>query len=218
MEERTFAASYSSGKDSTLAVYKTIQCGLKLKELIMTYNTDKDISWFHGVPEPIIDRLSRSIGAPIRLIRTSGGSEYERNFEAALKEVRAGGTEICVFGDIDIEEHRVWCSDRCTQSGMEACFPLWRKSREDVVSEFIAREFTTYITVVDTERMSEAYLGEKLTAAVMRSLKKDGVDVCGENGEYHTFVTDGPLFSEPVEFRFGNVLHQGKYAVLPVEP
>lgn len=153
LKGKKFVASYSSGKDSTLSIYKAIQSGMIPMGLIMTYNTDRERSWFHGISPQVIHKLETSMSLPINLIKTSG-EDYEKNFEKELLTQKSAGAEVCVFGDIDLEEHLAWCSARCQNTGLQPCFPLWQKSRRQAVLEFLEAGFTTHITVVDTERMS----------------------------------------------------------------
>ncbi len=212
---KKFVASYSGGKDSILAIYRAIKQGLTPLALITTYNTDRKRSWFHGIPEAVLTRISKSLDIPIWLIKTSG-DEYSENFEKTLQSAKELGAEICVFGDIDIEEHKKWCSERCQAVGMEALLPLWGEARDRLVYEFIDSGFTSNITVIDTRRMSECFLGQKLTKETMDLIAAQGVDICGENGEYHTFVSDGPIFNQPIDFSFGEKIVENGYAVLPI--
>lgn len=214
-EKRKFVASFSSGKDSTLSVYKAIQAGMEPLGLVITYNTDAERAWFHGLPESVIQRLSEALAIPIELIRTSG-AEYEANFEKKLREYRAAGADTCVFGDIDIEGHLQWGMDRCANSELTPFFPLWQMDRKAAVMEFLDCGFTTRITTVNTSLMSADYLGKALTRELMSEMEADGIDVCGENGEYHTLVTDGPLFKKPFQYAFGQPVFDHGYAKLPV--
>jgi len=112
LKGKKFVASFSGGKDSTLAIYRAIMNGMIPVEFIITYNIDKERSWFHGIPETLLNTIEESVGVPIRLIKTTG-AEYEANFEKALQASKERGAEICVFGDIDLEGHLTWCKDRC---------------------------------------------------------------------------------------------------------
>jgi len=212
---KKFVASYSGGKDSILAIYRAIKLGMEPISLIITYNIDMERSWFHGVPEDLLNEVSASLNIPIKLIKTSG-KDYVANFEKELRAQKENGAEICVFGDIDIEEHLKWCTDRCDAAGMEAFFPLWQEERKALVDEFIENGFTANIIVVDTDRLSEKHLGMTLSPETISSIVSEGADACGENGEYHTFVSDGPLFRKPVSFRYGELVRRGQYAVLPI--
>lgn len=215
MKNKKFVASYSGGKDSILAIYRAINQGMKPMALIITYNTDVDRSWFHGMPEHTLDEVSKSLNIPIKLIKTSG-KEYADNFKKELREQKKNGAEVCVFGDIDIEGHLEWCTNICKESDIEAYFPLWQESREKLVREFIAEGFTANITVVDTTRLSDKHLGRILSEETIQSISEEGADICGENGEYHSFVSDGPIFSYPIPFSYGEKIVQDQFARLPI--
>lgn len=215
LKGKKFIASYSGGKDSTLAVYRAVQQGMEPVELFTTYNTDRKQSWFHGIPGPLLNRISEELGIPIALLETSG-EKYKENFENHLKSAKEKGAEICIFGDIDLEEHLKWCTDRCMAAGIEAYFPLWKESRKSLVHEFIESGFKTIITVVDTSRLSEQFAGKILTKKIAEDIENCGADICGENGEYHTFAFDGPLFKNPVEFKSNDMIYHDKYAIIPI--
>ncbi|MEG0894681.1 MAG: diphthine--ammonia ligase [Oscillospiraceae bacterium] len=213
---KKFVASYSGGKDSILAIYRAINQGMEPVCLIITYNTDKKRSWFHGIPQTVLESLSKSLDIPIWLIKTSG-EEYAVNFEKALDKAKNLGAEVCIFGDIDIEGHLKWCTERCDNVGLQAFFPLWGENRAKLVYEFIDSGFTANFTIIDTKRMSDSFLGETLTKENVDLIANQGADICGENGEYHTFVSAGPIFKKQVDFCFGEKIMENDYAVLPIE-
>lgn len=213
---KKIVASYSGGKDSILAIYRAVKLGMKPASLIITYNIDMERSWFHGVPRDLLNEVSASLNIPIKLIETSG-KDYTANFEKELKAQKENGVEICVFGDIDIEEHLQWCTARCDAVGIEAFFPLLQEERKALVDEFVERGFTANITVVNTDRLSEKHLGMTLTPETVSSIVSEGADACGENGEYHTFVSNGPLFKKPVAFCYGKIVRSGQYSILPIK-
>lgn len=215
MEKKRFVASYSGGKDSVLAIHRAIRQGMEPACLIITYNTDAGRSWFHGIPEALLEEVSDALKIPIHLIRT-GGEAYRDSFVTELRRQKQAGVDCCVFGDIDIDDHLAWCEDVCREAGLEACFPLWKEARADLVREFIASGFTAEITIVDTTRLSEKHLKMKLSEEALESIGSEGADICGENGEYHSFVSDGPLFLHPVAFTWGETVHRGNYAIAPV--
>jgi len=212
---KKFVASYSGGKDSILAIYKAIEAGLSPLELITTYNTDAGRSWFHGLSEGLIQKVSDSLGIPITLIKTSG-EKYEENFEKALSEAKDKGAEVCVFGDIDIEGHLEWCTRRCENTGLVPYFPLWKKERKKVVHEFIDAGFSALVTIIDTSRLSKDFLGQKLTKKILGEIEESGADICGENGEYHTFVYDGPIFENKIDLAIKGKVERDKYIVLDI--
>lgn len=215
MNNRKFVASYSGGKDSILALTRTIEAGMEPAALLITYNTDAGRSWFHGITKDLLQVVERSLNIPIICIETSGEA-YAQQFQAALEAQKRQGVEVCVFGDIDLEDHLQWCRGVCQKSGIEPCFPLWQEPRRELVQEFIKRGFTAKITVVNTGLLSDKHLGMVLSEDVLCSIEAEGADACGENGEYHTIVLDGPLFAFPLPVEFGHQLNMGKLAVLPV--
>ncbi len=215
LKGRKFVLSYSGGKDSILALHRALKQGMVPQKLIITYNTDMGRSWFHGIPEPLLQQVSDCLGIPICLIRTSG-SDYRENFIQRLRLEKEQGAQVCVFGDIDIAGHLQWCSEVCQEAGLEPFFPLWQEPREALVREFLREGYTAHITVVDTTRLSQFHLGQLLSEDLLASIKQEGADVCGENGEYHTFVSDGPAFASAVPVGFGAPQLRGNYAVLPL--
>lgn len=213
-----FAASYSGGKDSALALYRAIQSGHRPVRLLTTYNEDAERSWFHGVPAELLENIAESLDLPIELVKTRPGEDYAKDFEAALVKLREQGVSACVFGDIDIQAHYDWCASRCRAAGLESRFPLWHGGRRELVYEFIDAGFKAVITIVDTPRLGEGFLGKTLTRELAEEIAAAGADICGENGEYHTFVWDGPLFRKPIPYTFGAPVHRDAYAILPVCP
>ena len=212
---KKFIASYSGGKDSVLALYRAVNAGLLPFELITTFNTGGAHSWFHGMNEDLLQNVSASLFIPIRLIKTTA-ELYEENFEKALADAKDKGAEVCVFGDIDIKGHLEWCTARCEKTGLIPYFPLWKEQRKKLVYEFIDAGFSAVIKVVDTSLMPAEFLGQVLNRDVADAIEKSGVDICGENGEYHTFVFDGPLFSRKIDFTVKEKVEQGKYSILNV--
>jgi len=208
-------ASYSGGKDSILALHTAIKNGYHPVHLVTTYNTDKARSWFHGLTDSVLDAVSDSLQIPIQKILTTGDL-YAESFENALIPLKALGAEVCVFGDIDIDEHLQWCKDRCSNVGLKAHFPLLKRNRKEIVRELIDEGFEARITIVNTNLLDGRFLGEVLTHALLDDIEQDGADVCGENGEYHTFVSGGPLFRNPINVKYGNRITENEYAILPI--
>lgn len=214
---KKFVASYSGGKDSTLAIYRAIKMGIIPMELITTYNMDKNRSWFHGIPEELLISASKEMNIPLSLMKTTG-KDYAINFKNKLIESREKGAEICIFGDIDIEGHLEWCSEICKDAGIQPYFPLWKEDRKKLVYEFIDEGFKTIINVVDNSRMPEEFAGKILTREIAEKIEKSGADICGENGEYHTFAFHGPIFNNPVEFAIGDIVTLDNFTVAPILP
>ena len=215
MNKVRFVASYSGGKDSVLAIAAAMELGLEPACLLTTYDPEAERSFFHGIPEEMLREAAKAMALPLRLVPTSG-AQYERNFERALDQCRQQGMEAVVFGDIDIQEHRRWCSQRCERTGLQAVFPLWNQPRRELAHRFIDRGFQAVITTVNTDLLPPHFLGRTLTRALVQEIVDCGADGCGENGEYHTFAFDGPIFHQPVPYQLGDVVTRPPYQMLPI--
>lgn len=216
-ERMKFAASYSGGKDGALALYRAIKNGHEPACLLTTYNEKAGRSWFHGVPTEVLNKVSALTGIPLELVRTGESDDYGRDFETALARLKEQrGVQACVFGDIDLQLHYDWDISRCKTAGVEGLFPLWNGDRRELVHELIDTGFKAVITIVDTTHLGEKFLGKTLTKELAEEIAAEGADICGENGEYHSFVYDGPLFREPVDYKLGEIIRQDKYSILPI--
>ncbi len=214
--EKNFVLSYSCGKDSTLALYRLIKKGLKPVCLIVTINKDENESWFHKIPEDMLDEISKSLDIPLIKV-ICHGEEYEKLFEEALKKAKELGAKVCAFGDIDIEAHRKWCTDRCKNVSIDAEFPLWQEDRESLTYEFIDAGFNALIKCCNNIELDDTYLGKDLTREIVSKIKNAGADPCGENGEYHTFVYGGPIFKDKINFKLGEKFKVNNYNHVKIE-
>ena len=213
---KKFVMSYSCGKDSTLALYRMIKDGHKPVALLITVNKKGTRTWFHGVPEDLLQEVSKSLNIHLLLVKCEG-EEYKDAFNNALKKAKEDlGAEACAFGDIDLEAHRTWCTERCDEAEMEAVFPLWNEGREKLTFEFIDTGFKTVIKNVRLDVLSTEFLGKQLTKSVVEDIVKAGSDACGENGEYHTFVFDGPLFKYPIRFKENGIITNETHGFLDI--
>ena len=205
-----FVLSYSCGKDSTLALHKMIHEGHEPVGLLVMMNREMRRSWFHGVDKELLNAISESLDIPLILCETSG-EEYHTALEDGLRLAMTKGAEIAVFGDIDIDGHLIWCRERCAAIGIESLFPLWRRDREEIVREILLLGYQCVIKCVSNEKLPQNLLGKVLDEFVLEKMKYLNVDICGENGEYHTIVLDGPVFNNPIDYEcleklnFGNV-------------
>ena len=216
MTKEKFIMSFSGGKDSILALYRMIHEGHEPVALLTTVKKNQEKSWTHGLDNEILYRISKSLDIPLLLVECDV-NEYERKFEEALIKAKDMGATMCVFGDIDIELHKKWDVDRCNNARIKAKLPLWQQNREDLVYEFIDSGFKTVIKNVKLECMGEDFLGKILTREVVKDIKETGSDACGENGEYHTFVYDGPIFKYPIKFQHLNIIKNETHGFLDVK-
>jgi diphthine-ammonia ligase len=203
-----FVISYSFGKDSALALYRMVQAGHQPVALLTTVNPMQNRSWIHGIQLELMQATAQSLGLPLILSACSPNS-YDRGLEEGLLKARALGAEACAFGDIDIEEHAGYDRARCKAAGLCCELPLWQGDREALLTECLALGFKPMIKTVQSDLLDETYLGQTLTLQLARRIQKAGADICGENGEYHTFVYDGPTFDRPVPVKNHGVVDLG---------
>ena len=211
-----FAISYSGGKDSALALYRMIKQGHIPVAMITTVDNSRDRSWFHGIQPVLLNKVSESLNIPI-IICSCKPEEYAESFEKGLKEAKALGAEACVFGDIDIEGHLEWNQVRCEKIGLKCILPLWQEEREALVKEFVDYGFKAIIKIVQLKNLDESFLGKTLTYDIIERIKDTGSDPCGENGEYHTFVYDGPIFGRPINFSENGMVDFGTHSAIDIK-
>lgn len=210
-----FILSYSGGKDSVMALHKMLADGHEAAGLLVMVNRELQRSWFHGVDLPLLREISRSLGIPL-LLCESGGEDYHTAMEDALKQAGAQGAEACVFGDIDIEDHRIWCRERCDAAGLQCIHPLWQRDRAENTAEILALGYRCIIKCVRNADLPQSFLGKALDADMVEEMQRRGIDVCGENGEYHTVVLDGPLFRFPVPYVCREILDFGSHSAVNI--
>lgn len=215
MKKKKAVISFSGGKDSTLSLFRMIKEGYEIIGLLVTFDENNN-SCFHQIPNEIFKKISKSLQIDIYQVECSNENIYEEEFEKILKKAKDNGADICVFGDIDIEHHKKWGIDRCKNAGIKAHFPLWQEDREKLTHEFIDSGFNAIIKKVDLKKLNESYLGEALTNDLVEDIKNIGCDPCGENGEYHTLVIDGPIFSKKIEMDIIGKEIVGEYGYLIV--
>ncbi|MGC4104600.1 Dph6-related ATP pyrophosphatase [Ferruginibacter sp.] len=200
--------SWSGGKDSCFALMQAIQQGYSPAVLLNVLNEAGKISRSHGIPAAILQLQAKAAGLPIELIASSW-NDYEMNFTGALKRLK----EECdlshaVFGDIDLQPHRDWEEKVCSNAGLIAVLPLWQQDRKQLVMQMLDAGIKTII-VSCNEIMGPDFLGRLIDEQCVADLEKLGVDVCGENGEFHTLVINCPLFSNPIKVNVTeNILHE----------
>ncbi|MGI6174867.1 MAG: ATP-binding protein [Christensenellales bacterium] len=203
-----FAISYSFGKDSALALYRMVQAGHQPVALLTTVNPMQNRSWIHGIQLELMQAAAQSLGLPLILAACSPDS-YDRGLEDGLFRAKTLGAEACVFGDIDIEGHADYDRARCKAAGLCCELPLWQENREALLTECLASGFRPMIKTIQSDILPEAYLGQTLTLQLARQIERAGADICGENGEYHTFVYDGPTFGYPLPVKKHDVVDLG---------
>ena len=215
MKNQPFVASWSGGKDSAMAYYRAIQSGMTPKRLLTMFQEDEEVSKSHALPLKVVQAQAARLDLPL-MIRGAGWDDYESKFIDAMDECRADGITHGVFGDIDLEGHLEWVQKTCAKSGIVPIHPLWQEPRRSILEELLAVGFEAVIVVVNTNMMPAEYVGRIFTRQLMDELESLGIDSCGENGEFHTVVIDGPIFSSRVPVTFGEVRENEGYVFLTV--
>jgi uncharacterized protein (TIGR00290 family) len=201
--------AWSGGKDSSLALCEIREAGeLSVAALLTTVSEDHNRVSMHGVRKEPLESQARAIGyslEPVLIPRTCTNEEYETLMRSVLEGwVRRGVTGVA-FGDLFLEDIRAYREHNLDQVGMEAVFPLWGSDTTALASRFIDLGFRAIVTCVDGEALDGSFVGRDYDEQFLRDLP-DSVDPCGENGEFHTFVYDGPLFPEPLDIVRGEVV------------
>jgi diphthine-ammonia ligase len=199
-----FVVSWSGGKDSCLALHRAIKSGMKPLALLSFFEADGSRSRSHGLRPELIRAQSESLSIPL-MEAQAGWSDYESVYLEKLKALKGQGCEAVVLGDIELQAHRDWQERVCESVGLQAIFPLWKEERRNLVEAFLGLGFQTRLVAVQRHRLAPSMLGRTLDATLMTELEAMNVDVCGENGEFHTFVVAGPGFHESLELIAGDV-------------
>lgn len=212
-ENTRFFCSWSGGKDSCLALHRACQAGAKPAYLLTIISKDGLRSRSHGLRRDVLEAQAAAMGIPL-LIRCASWAEYESVFIDALREIRKEGVTAGVFGDIDFPPHLEWEKKVCAAAGMTAYLPLWECARETLLNEFLALGYKAVIVTVDEKKLDRKFLGRMIDREIINEFRETGIDPCGENGEYHTLVVDGPVFSKPLLIKPGaSTEHSGYYAL-----
>jgi len=195
-------ASWSGGKDCCLACYRATASGLDVRYLANTVTEDGQRSRSHGISAAVIKKQAEALGIPIVQQRTAGDN-YEAQFIKMLKIFRQEGIEGGVFGDIDFNPHREWIERVCAEAGMTPHLPLWGEDQKQLMEEFIDAGFVAVVIAVKADLFGEEVLGQKIDRNFINQLEElsqtRDITPCGEAGEYHTLVIDGPLFKKRLE-------------------
>ncbi len=193
-----YALMTSGGKDSTLALDRALRQGIEVRMLANIYEGSTDRVRFHGVRRELIARQARALGIELVTVHTHPEA-FEPVFAELLVRLREGGITGVVFGNIHLADVRGWYEERVRGAGLEHVEPLWGDPPADLAREFVDRGFRAIIVSADGQLGAADLVGHEFDAATLATLAaRPGIDPCGERGEYHTYVYDGPIFREPV--------------------
>lgn len=201
--------SWSGGKDSSLALYEIQKSPeYEVEALITTVTRDYGRVSMHGLRKELLHAQSESLGLPLKEVfisKEASNEEYQKSFLSSLKAYKNSGISKVVFGDIFLEDIKEYRQNLLANIEMECIFPIWNKDSSTLAQQFIEDGFKAVLVCVDTEQLDAEYSGRQFDHSLLSDLP-DKVDPCGENGEFHTFVYDGPIFSSSIAHSLGDVV------------
>lgn len=198
--------AWSGGKDAAIALFELRRDAQhRVVELLTTVSSEYDRSTTHGVRRQLYDVQAAAIGLPIRIVELPPGvsdEEYADRMRAAHRDLAAAGTAVIAFGDTNLEDVRAYREERLAAGPIAGHWPIWGRETEKLVARFLDHGFEATVVCVDGDVLEESAVGRSFDRQFLDDLP-DGVDPAGENGEFHTFVTDGPIFDSPVDVTRG---------------
>ncbi len=212
---------WSGGKDSAMAlaaIRKREDC--RITALLTTVTEGYDRISMHGVRRELLERQAAAIGLPLRKVFIPPeciNATYEARMQEALEEQHAQGVRRVVFGDIFLEDLRVYRENNLARIGMTGVFPLWKQNTRELARRFVDAGFRAVAVCVDSRVLPRSFAGRELDDSFFADLPP-GVDACGENGEFHTFVFDGPVFRAPLSVARGEVVERGPFLFCDLKP
>ncbi len=201
--------NWSSGKDSALALYKILkEEKFEVTSLLTSINKEFQRISMHGVQVSLLEKQAESLGFPLikmELPKEPTMEEYRELMSKMMNDLKSQGITHSIFGDIFLEDLKKYREDQLRSIGMEGVFPLWKINTTDLIREFLDLGFKTIVTCVNETYLDKSFAGRIIDEDFIKDLPEN-VDVCGENGEFHTFTFNGPLFKNPVEFEIGEIV------------
>jgi uncharacterized protein (TIGR00290 family) len=213
--------SWSGGKDSCLALYELLKSGdYHAGALLTTVTRDYDRISMHGVRRILLERQADSLGLPLHQIlisKDATNEEYEERMSEAFAQYREQGINTVVFGDLFLEDIRAYRDQFLARHEMRGLYPVWQRDTSEFIREFIGLGFKAVVTCVNPQVLDQSFAGRMIDEEFLSSLPA-GVDPCGENGEFHTFVFDGPIFKKRVNCTIGEVVSRGGFCFCDLLP
>lgn len=200
--------NWSGGKDSALALHKILEGEeYEVLALLTTINNDTKSSSMHQIPEDIIEDQANSIGIPLHkvMLPSKDMEGYETAMIETIQYFKRKNVSHFIFGDIFLHDVRKYREKQLEPYGIEVVEPLWNKTSEEVIDEFLKSGLKTKIVITQADKLDSSHIGSEIDAAFI-SLLPPNIDCCGENGEYHTLVYDGPMFKYPISFNLSLAL------------
>ncbi|WP_294224514.1 diphthine--ammonia ligase [uncultured Chryseobacterium sp.] len=201
--------NWSSGKDSALALYKILQEEkFEITSLLTSINKEFQRISMHGVHVSLLEKQVESLGFPLaqlELPKEPSMEEYREMMESIMTDFKKQGVTHSIFGDIFLEDLRKYREDQLAAAGIQGVFPLWKKDTKNLIEEFMDLGFKTIVTCINETYLDKSFAGRVIDKQFIEDLPEN-VDPCGENGEFHTFTFDGPIFKDPIGFEVGEIV------------
>jgi len=218
---RPILLSWSSGKDSAWALHVLgRRDDVEVVGLLTTINEARDRVAMHAVRRALLEAQARAAGLPlwpVAIPEPCTNEAYERAMGAAVARARAEGVEAVAFGDLFLDEVRAYRERQMEGSGLECLFPLWGEPTGRLARAMVDGGLVAYLTCVDTEALEPDYAGRRFDRALLEALP-EGVDPCGEHGEFHSVVVEGPMLAAPIPVALGERVVRGRFAFVDVVP
>ena len=219
--KRKALMSWSSGKDSAWAFHKLQQNPeIDIVGLFCTVNKEFDRVAMHGVRVELLQKQAKSIGLPLEIIEIPNpcsNSEYEKIMAQFVERVKIAKIEYFAFGDLFLEDIRNYREEKLQGSGIKPIFPIWGIPTDELSREMISNGLRTVITCINPKQIPKEFVGREFDESFLDSLPET-IDPCGENGEFHSFVFDGPMFKEQIEITVGDIVHRDDFIFADVLP
>jgi uncharacterized protein (TIGR00290 family) len=210
--------SWSGGKDCMLALYRFLQNPEnEVVSLVNMCDDQSERSRSHGLNRQTIQQQAAAMNLRLTQQKTNS-TDYEKNFKAVIADLKKEGVTAGVFGDLYLMEHHTWIERVCSEAGVTPVFPLWENDTKALLAEFVDAGFEALTVSVRESLLPESWLGRKLDRSFFNDITAlDGIDACAENGEYHSFVYNGPVFQHPVAFTTGKRYRADNHVFLEIE-
>ena len=203
--------NWSSGKDAAFALYLLQQQkDFSVEKLVTSVNSETNRISMHGLRKELLLQQAESVGLPLNILSLPGNvsmSEYNEVMQKETDKLRSEGFTHSVFGDIFLEDLREYREQQLQKAGLQAVFPLWKKKTSELMNEFLDAGFKAITVSVNAKVLDKSFCGRIIDEAFLSELPEN-VDPAGENGEFHTFVFDGPNFSFPIGFRRDEIVEK----------
>ncbi len=203
--------NWSGGKDSSLSLWEILkQKEVNVQCLLTTINGANNRISMHGVRSSLLEKQAASIGLPLKKIvlpEMPSMSVYDEAMQNAMNDLKQNGITHSIFGDIFLEDLKAYRDSKLATAGLQGIYPLWKRNSKELMREFIDNGFKAVLVCVNEKYLDKSFCGRFIDDDLLKELPEN-IDPCGENGEYHSFVFDAPIFKKPIDFKIGEMVYR----------